>query len=64
MLASWPVLFCSALFGGPDRARAAEQRGAAMSMAAAAEYALTLTAPGRPLPGPGRLGSPNPRNDL
>jgi hypothetical protein len=35
-----------------------------MSMAAAAEYALTLTAPGLPLPGPGRLGSPTPRNDL
>jgi predicted ATPase/DNA-binding CsgD family transcriptional regulator len=30
---------------GPDRARAAEQRGAAMSMTAAAEYALMLTAP-------------------
>jgi hypothetical protein len=34
---------CLAL--GPDRARAAEQRGAAMSMTAAAEYALMLTAP-------------------
>ena len=33
---------------GPDRARAAEQRGAAMSMATAAEYALLLTAPGPP----------------
>ena len=33
---------------GPDRARAAEQRGAAMSMATAAEYALMLTAPGPP----------------
>ena len=30
---------------GPDRARAAGQRGAAMSMTAAAEYALMLTAP-------------------
>ena len=33
---------------GPDRARAAEQRGAAMSLATAAEYALLLTAPGPP----------------
>jgi DNA-binding CsgD family transcriptional regulator len=33
---------------GPDRARAAEQRGAAMSMATAAEYALLLTAPSPP----------------
>ena len=33
---------------GPDRARAAEQRGAAMSMATAAEYALVLTAPSVP----------------
>ena len=33
---------------GPDRARAAEQRGAAMSLATAAEYALMLTAPGPP----------------
>jgi predicted ATPase/DNA-binding CsgD family transcriptional regulator len=42
---------------GPDRARAAEQRGAAMSMATAAEYALLLTAPGPPpaAPGPGKL---------
>jgi len=31
---------------GPGGARAAEQRGAAMSMATAAEYALLLTAPG------------------
>ena len=31
---------------GPDRARAAEDRGAAMSQATAAEYALMLTAPG------------------
>jgi DNA-binding CsgD family transcriptional regulator len=31
---------------GPDRTRAAEERGAAMSMDIAAEYALMLTAPG------------------
>jgi predicted ATPase/DNA-binding CsgD family transcriptional regulator len=31
---------------GPDRARTAEDRGAAMSQATAAEYALMLTAPG------------------
>ena len=30
---------------GPDRARAAEERGKAMSLATAAEYALMLTAP-------------------
>jgi hypothetical protein len=30
---------------GPDRTRAAEDRGAAMNLAAAAEYALMLTAP-------------------
>ena len=30
---------------GPDRSRAAEERGAAMSLATAAEYALMLTAP-------------------
>ena len=34
---------------GPDRARAAEERGAAMSLATAAEFALMLTAP-RPQP--------------
>ena len=33
---------------GPDRAQAAEQRGAAMSLATAAEYALLLTGPGLP----------------
>jgi predicted ATPase/DNA-binding CsgD family transcriptional regulator len=33
---------------GPDRARAAEQRGKAMSLATAAEYALILTDPGSP----------------
>ncbi len=44
---------------GPDRARAAEQRGAAMSMATAAEYALMLTAPSLPpaQAAPGRAGS-------
>jgi DNA-binding CsgD family transcriptional regulator len=31
---------------GPDRARAAEERGQAMSLATAAEYALMLTATG------------------
>ncbi len=30
---------------GPDRMRAAEERGAAMSLATAAGYALLLTAP-------------------
>jgi DNA-binding CsgD family transcriptional regulator len=44
---------------GPDRARAAGQRGAAMSLATAAEYALLLTAPESLQPpasaGPGRL---------
>jgi predicted ATPase/DNA-binding CsgD family transcriptional regulator len=33
---------------GPARARAAEKRGAAMSLATAAEYVLMLTAPGPP----------------
>jgi predicted ATPase/DNA-binding CsgD family transcriptional regulator len=33
---------------GPDRMRAAEQRGAAMSLDTAAEYALMLTAPAPP----------------
>jgi len=45
---------------GPDRARAAEQRGTAMSMATAAEYALLLTAPDPPTaaaPGPGALSA-------
>ena len=48
---AWQVL-------GPDRARAAEQRGAAMNLATAAEYALILTAPGpqpEPLTGLGKL---------
>ena len=50
---------------GPDRARAAEQRGTAMSMATAAEYALMLTAPDPPPPRgrPGRASSaPGNRN--
>jgi DNA-binding CsgD family transcriptional regulator len=46
---------------GPDRARAAEQRGAAMSMAIAAEYALLLTAlsvpPAQAAPGPAGLSA-------
>ena len=48
---------------GPDQARAAEQRGAAMSLDTAAEYALMLTAPAPPAPpaaagpGPGRLSA-------
>ena len=46
---------------GPDRARAAEQRGAAMSMATAAEYVLMLTAPDPPparaAPGAARLSA-------
>jgi DNA-binding CsgD family transcriptional regulator len=44
---------------GPDRARAAGQRGAAMSLPTAAEYALLLTAPGPPqsAAGPGRLSA-------
>jgi predicted ATPase/DNA-binding CsgD family transcriptional regulator len=50
---------------GPARVRAAEQRGAAMSLDTAAEYALMLTAPApapAPLaaaagPGPGRLSA-------
>ena len=33
---------------GPGRARAAEDRGTAMSLATAAEYALMLTDPGPP----------------
>jgi non-specific serine/threonine protein kinase len=44
---------------GPARARAAEERGAAMSLATAAEYALLLTDPGspQPTPGPGTLSA-------
>jgi DNA-binding CsgD family transcriptional regulator len=49
---------------GPDRVRAAEQRGAAMSLDTAAEYALMLTTPAPPGPpaaaGPG-LGRLSPR---
>ena len=45
---------------GPGRARAAEERGAAMSLATAAEYALMLTDPGPPqpaAPGSGKLSA-------
>jgi DNA-binding CsgD family transcriptional regulator len=45
---------------GPDRTRAAEERGAAMSLETAAEYALMLTDPGPPQPtarGPGTLSA-------
>jgi predicted ATPase/DNA-binding CsgD family transcriptional regulator len=44
---------------GPARARAAEERGSAMSAAAAAEYALMLAEPGPPpaTPGQGRLSA-------
>jgi DNA-binding CsgD family transcriptional regulator len=47
---------------GPGQARAAEQRGAAMSLVTAAEYALLLTAPAAEVApaGPG-LGSLSPR---
>ena len=45
---------------GPDRARAAGQRGAAMSMATAAEYALMLTAPDPPPTGDGRARQAQP----
>jgi DNA-binding CsgD family transcriptional regulator len=50
--AAWQAL-------GPHRARAAEDRGAAMSLATAAEYALMLTAPGPPQPAgdPGKLSA-------
>jgi len=37
---------------GPDQARAADERGAAMSLATAAEFALMLTAEGPPAPPP------------
>jgi predicted ATPase/DNA-binding CsgD family transcriptional regulator len=40
---------------GPDRARAAEDRGAAMNLATAAEYALMLTAPNAQQAPPPRL---------
>ena len=46
---------------GAERAQVAEARGAAMSLATVAEYALMLTAPGSPLPQPrpalGRLSA-------
>ena len=45
---------------GPARMRAAEQRGAAMSLDTAAEYALMLTDPNAPqptAPGPGTLSA-------
>jgi DNA-binding CsgD family transcriptional regulator len=45
---------------GPGRAQAAEERGAAMSMDTAAEYALMLTDPGPPQPAapdPGKLSA-------
>jgi DNA-binding CsgD family transcriptional regulator len=45
---------------GPDQTRAAEQRGAAMSLATAAEYALLLTedtAPRQPAATPPGLGT-------
>ena len=45
---------------GPGRAQAAEERGAAMSMATAAEYALMLTDPGPQQPAapdPGKLSA-------
>ncbi len=41
---------------GPGLARAAEDRGAAMSLATAAEYALMLTDPGPPQPAATRSG--------
>ena len=45
---------------GPARTRVAEERGAAMSLATAAEYALMLTDPGPPqpaAPGSGQLSA-------
>ena len=42
---------------GPARARAADERGAAMTAAAAAEYALLLADPGPPQPDRARPGS-------
>jgi DNA-binding CsgD family transcriptional regulator/tetratricopeptide (TPR) repeat protein len=42
---------------GPARARAAEERGAAMSLATAAEFALMLTAPGPRQPAAQGLGT-------
>ena len=44
---------------GPGRTRAAEDRGAAMTITTAVEYALMLTDPGPPrsAPGPGELSA-------
>jgi DNA-binding CsgD family transcriptional regulator len=42
---------------GPGRAGAAEERGAAMNMDTAAEYALMLTDPGPPVPTTSDLGT-------
>jgi len=44
---------------GPDRARAAEERGKAMSGATATEYVLLLTSPAQPaaVPDPGQLNA-------
>ena len=47
---------------GSARARAAEERGAAMSMATAAEYALLLTDPGPPQPAAQGRGRSAPGN--
>ena len=47
---------------GPARARAAEKRGAAMSLATAAEYALMLTDPGPPQPAHRARGRSAPGN--
>jgi DNA-binding CsgD family transcriptional regulator len=55
-----PSIHCSFFSAmGSGRARAAEDRGAAMSLATAAEYALMLTDPGPPrsAPGPGMLSA-------
>ena len=47
---------------GPGRARAAEDRGAAMNITTAAEYALMLTDPGPPQPAAPGPGSSAPGN--
>jgi hypothetical protein len=50
---------------GPGQARAAEERGAAVSLPNAAEYAVLLTLPGLEQPqapsGPGKLSEPEPQ---
>jgi DNA-binding CsgD family transcriptional regulator len=46
---------------GPGRARAAEDRGAAMNITTAAEYALMLTDPGPPQPAAPGSGQLSPR---